>query len=215
MRIEMTDFNPQAFWKDPDKSKMPAKIKRICRPTFYLDQHELTELVCSTLMKYIRPHESIVELGSGTGRNLAGLKAVGYDHIAGIEISKQAIDEGRRRWRILNGVQMQNAAIEDILDFIPSVDCIFTLGTLMHIPTKNDWVFKTMTKKARHIIMTIELENGHRATPIAAGGNVYAWARNYGDIFTGFGWKELETRTCEAIMPLLGKDNILRVFEHG
>lgn len=212
----MIDFDPYAFWMNPDASTMPNNVKSITRPSFYLDKPELTNCVCETMLKYVPFHESIMELGSGTGRNLAGLKRIGYSDLWGVEINHQAVEMGREKWPMLNKVPIWCGQIEDAIKFAPPMDCIFTLGTLMHLPPASEWVFEAMSKKARKVIITIELEDNVIETrPLTVGGGVFAWVRNYSQIFSGLGWDEQEFRTCEGLGPLLGKDNVMRVFGHG
>jgi SAM-dependent methyltransferase len=206
----------QEFWMNPDASCMPENTKAITRPQSMLGYQNVTNFVCEMMLRYVAPHESILELGSGTGRNLAGLHLVGYSDLYGIEISPATIEVGRKHWDVMNKIPIWCGAIEDAITTLQAMDCIFTVGTLMHLPPSSEWVFEQIAKKARKYIMTIELEtSGMDTLPIAPGGQVFGWLRNYSQIFSGFGWDEIEFQTCEALGPLLGHQNIARVFAHG
>jgi 2-polyprenyl-3-methyl-5-hydroxy-6-metoxy-1,4-benzoquinol methylase len=195
--------DPYIFWRNPEESDQPEEVINMCRPEFYLDLVHVTELVVSTLANYIDKSDTILEIGSGTGRNLAGLIDAGYHHVSGIEINQSAIDLGREKWATLADIPMQCSPIEDAINDIPEYDVIFTQGVLMHLPPQSEWVFGVIARKAKRIIMTIENEfwTSDRA-----------WPRNYGDIFKPLGWRELLLYSCGAYPPL-PYVTMLRVFE--
>jgi len=145
---------------------------------------------------------SYVEIGCGTGRNLAGLKAKGFKKLSGIKISEKAIQVGRAAFPLLEGIPIECEAIEDVISQLPKVDCIFTQGVLQHLSPDTDWVHKTMTKKARKVIMVIENEQPH---------GIRSWARDYSKIFTDLGWTEVESKT-NTRQPGHAPTTALRVF---
>ena len=174
-------FDRYAFWKNPGFSNEPQYIKDMCVPEFYLGLGEITDLVVETLSKYLGFEDSILELGCGTGRNLAGLKSAGFKNLSGIEINMDAIKLGVRSFD-LDGVKIKCSTVEEA-EFVRS-DCIFTQGLLQHLPPESDLIHWVMSKKARKIIMVIENES-----PVG----VRSWGRDYKDIFEGLGWKEVES----------------------
>jgi SAM-dependent methyltransferase len=138
-------------------------------------------------LKYLPLDASIIELGCGTGRNLAGLKAVGFSNLYGVEINADAIKLGRESFPLLEGIDILCSSIEDAINDLPEADCYYTQGVLMHLPPTSDWVHEVIARKAQKLIMTSENEDH---------GYVIAWARDYGKIFQGFGWIELEREKC-------------------
>lgn len=195
-------FDPREFWIDPDASDQAPEVREICRPQFYLGLHNVTDLVVSTMLKHVGKYESILELGCGTGRNLAGLYRAGYNKLYGIEINKRAVDEGKIVFPELKHIPVMYSAIEDEINNWYGLDCLFTQGVLMHLAPASEWIFQQMVIIAKRHIITIENETD---------GSDRAWARNYKDIFTGFGWSEVESHTCEA-WPPLPAETVCRVF---
>lgn len=182
----MIDY--QEFWRNPDGKQLEdGGLKSICRPQFFLDLKGVTAMVTTSLLKYLPLDASIMELGSGTGRNLAGLREVGFTNLRGVEINPDAIALGRKTFPLLEGIDIQCAALEDVVNDLPVVDCIYTVGLFMHLPPTSNWVFEVVSRKARKLIMTSENEDH---------GYVIAWQRFYGKIFQGFGWTQVEREKC-------------------
>ena len=196
------EFDRKEFWRNPDESDQPEGIVRICRPEFYLNLNGITNLIVTTLTKYLSPQDSIVELGCGTGRNLSGLKAGGFKNLSGIEISEKAIQVGRSAFPLLEDVTIECAPVEDAIKNLVKTDCIFTQGLLQHLSPDTDWIHKAITKKARKIIMIIENEQPH---------GIRSWARDYKKIFTDLGWEEVECKT-NTRQPGHAPTTALRVF---
>ncbi len=178
----------QEFWRNPDGKQLEdGGLKSICRPEFFINLKGVTAMVTTTLLKYLPLDASIIELGCGTGRNLAGLKEVGFTNLYGVEINQRAIDLGRKSFPALEGIEIQCGAIEDVINDLPEADCYYTQGVLMHLPPTSDWVHEVISRKAQKLIMTSENEDH---------GYVIAWARDYGKIFQALGWIELEREKC-------------------
>ena len=184
----MKQIDYQAYWRNPWGSELEdGGLKSICIPEFFINLTGVTAMVTTTMLKYLPLDASIIELGCGTGRNLAGLKAVGFTNLFGVEINPDAIALGRKSFPLLEGIEILNSSIEDAINDLPEADCYFTQGVLMHLPPTSEWVFEVMSRKARKLIMTSENEDH---------GYVIAWARDYGKIFTALGWTELEREKC-------------------
>jgi SAM-dependent methyltransferase len=195
-------FDRHAFWRNPDASNQPEGIKGICKPQFYLDLHDITLLIVDTLKRHLDNKDSIMELGAGTGRNLAGLKFAGFTKVKGIEINPEAIELGRKSFE-LGDVEIMCDTVEDAIDKMSKFDCIFTQGLLQHLSPDTDWIHKKIAGKANKLIVTIENEQ-----PVG----VRSWARNYKDIFEGLGWHEVECKDntgCKGHAPT----TTVRVFK--
>jgi SAM-dependent methyltransferase len=196
-------FNRHEFWKDPDASSATQDIKDICRPEYYLHLDGITNLIVNALRPILDDKDTIVELGCGTGRNLAGLKKAGFKNLSGVEINAHAIEIGRKAFAYLVGVPIICSPVEDAINDLPETDCIFTQGFLQHLSPDTDWVHKVMTEKARKYIMVIENEQpfGERS-----------WARNYNKVFTNLGWQEVENKS-NTRLPGHAPTSTLRLFK--
>lgn len=196
-------FDRQEFWRDPGASSHDELIPT-CRPEYYLDLVHVTDLVVSTIEKYGSRDMSILEIGCGTGRNLIGLMAAGFEDLSGIEISQRAVDVGCSAWLEYNSINVTVAAIEDVARQLPKYDVIFTQGCLMHLPLDLDWVIQIIKKQAQNLILTVEGEP-------RVGINV--WARDYQEyIEQGGRWSQVEVEICSKYPPL-PVTTIKRVFE--
>jgi SAM-dependent methyltransferase len=202
-------FDRQAFWKNPGA---PANVDAYgenvishCRPEFYLDLVNVTRLVVETLNKYASPEMHILELGSGTGRNLASLHQAGYKYLCGLEINQDAVNLGNATFPEFREIPVLVAPVEDAIanyiDFVKA-DVVFTQGLLMHLPPDQEWVIQEMAKKARRLIITIE---GERPP------SFHAWPHDYQKIIEAEGWQQVEAHSCEAYAPF-PKTTIKRVF---
>ena len=172
---------PSEFWTNPPAYEISDFEKRICCPEFFVGLSAVTGLIVGTLKKHVRKDESILELGCNVGRNLYGLKLAGYKSLHGIEINPRAVELGNKQFD-LSGIDIQIGSIEDLIESIEPMDCIFTSGVFMHNP--NDWIFDVIKRKAKRVILTSENETSN----IAEG--VFRIARDYSKVFSD--WKQVE-----------------------
>jgi len=188
------------FWRRPYPDAIDKQhLFDWYKPEFYAKLAKQAGLIVEELEEVLPKDASILELGCGAGRNLAGLKKAGFKNLAGIEINEKALELGRKTFD-LAGIELTCSAIEDAL--IPEVDCIYTHGVYMHLPPESEGVFETIANKAKSFILTIENE--------FITGNLQ-WPRNYEKIFTAFGWRQLFTYSTEN-WPPNSRFNILRMF---
>lgn len=199
----MPAFDRHSFWKDPAASGFPNAWTEHCRPEFYLDLVNVTRLVVETLQKYADPKMSILELGCGTGRNLAGLADAGFKHLAGIEINETAVKLGRKTFPRFRKIPVTVSPLETVIRELEPVDVIFTSGVLMHLPHDLEWVISLLRSKARKVILVNE---GEREA------SFHAWPHDYKSLIEAGGlWKQVEAHSDEAYPPL-PKTTIKRVF---
>lgn len=111
---------------------------------------------------WIDKNDTVLEIGSGDGRNIRALKSSGYTYVVGID-------------------KKDGAAIEDV-DEKP-YDTIFTMSTLFLIPPENEWVFKKIARMAKKYIVTIEGETTSDRHGV--------WGRDYSEVFCPLGFREL------------------------
>lgn len=196
-------FDRLEYWKNPSAPGFPRELRLDGKPEFYLLLDGITDLVVKTLSKYLKHDQTILELGSGTGRNLAGLKRAGFENVSGIELNEHAVALGLEHFPELADVPVKIGAIENLIKRATKVDCIFTQGLLQHIPPELDWIFGTIAKKATALIMTIENEQafGQRS-----------WARDYKSVFEELGWVQIEERSNTGLRGHV-PSTVVRVFE--
>lgn len=197
------NFDRHAFWKNPAGAPYPAAWVEHCKPEFYLGLENVTRLIVETVTRYAKPSWSILELGCGTGRNLAGLYRAGFKKLSGVEINETAVALGRENFPELEHVKIEIAAIEEVFESLPRYDLIFTSGVLMHLPYDLEWIIAGLRDKARKMILVNE---GERAE------SFHAWRHDYAGIIPATGeWNMVEWHTGENYPPL-PKTTIKRVF---
>ena len=203
MQTLATQNDRYTFWLDPAHSDYPECATDHCRPEFYLDLTNVTCLIVDTIRRYATTEMSILELGSGTGRNLAGLVEAGFANVAGVEINRQAIDLGMLHFPVLAKVPIVVAPVESCIRGLPNFDVIFTQGFLMHLPPELEWVIETLPEKARRLIVTNE---GERRS------SFHAWSHDYQGIIEGtHAWEQVEMHSDERFPPLPAT-TVKRVF---
>lgn len=186
----------QKYWQNPpDKENSPEA---------YAKHTERSDYLLSLMGKYVGKQDSILEIGCNVGRNLNALFNSGYKNLTGVEISKRAIEESRRQYPHLE-VTLRNSSVEDWVKEKDEYDCIFSMAVMVHLPYESDWVLKEISKKTRKVLITIEDEEN------------ITWKhfpRNYGEIFTKFGWKQIfaEDLYKEGSFGESARGYITRVF---
>jgi len=158
----------------------------------------------STLKRYAKKRDSILEIGCGTGRNLVALKKAGFKKLCGIELSPITVAIGWKNFPEYKDIQVIIGPAEKVIDDVGDFDVIYTSGLLMHIPPEHEWLFERISQKARKMIMTNEGELGRKVTE-------HAWNRDYKTIFEALGWQEVEMETGDKYPPLPAT-TIKRVF---
>ena len=170
------------------------------KPDSYFLGVQKSALICDTIDELKLENPSILEVGCNVGRNLACLYVHGYDRVEGIELSKDAVELGRKRFPF---IKIQNEEAEKALSEFKSADVVFTMAVLEHIHPENEGVFYQMARVAEKYIITIEAEA------------FVSWRhfpRNYKDIFEPLGYEQVKVMNCARIKGL-GKDYDLRVFK--
>ena len=205
----MQKFDHVGFWRDPSKAtyaqrKIYGKLYQYSLPEFYLDKVGFSGPIMTTVEKYADKDWSILEIGSGTGRNLYHLWNAGFRNLRGIDINQKAIDLGRKAFPEIADIPVACGDIAEIIMDVEPADLIFSRGCFMHIPYEYDWIWEVIAIKANKLIMTSDDEEN-------VGNIASRLKRNYKDTFEPLGWKCVETQTCEIYKPL-PPTTIKRVF---
>lgn len=119
-----------------------------------------SEFLLEVFQDFIKPEWSILEIGSGNGRNVKHLKENGFPNVTGID-------------------KERGESIEDVEP--REYDVIYTMSCLFLIPPENNWVFEKIAKMAKKYIITVEGEET---------ANNGVWGRNYTEVFKEFGFRE-------------------------
>lgn len=106
----------------------------------------------------------ILDLGCNCGFYLSRLKSVGFSHLSGIDISKRAIDYGRKEFN-LNGVDLIIGSFEEVLPELVSegkrFDLIYTMGATIELVHPSFDIVGNMCKLSEKYIILIISEWGH------------------------------------------------------
>ena len=184
-----------AYFQNPDKGNLPED---------YLseDSHTRSERLVRVVKRlFPNPTLTLLELGSGTGRNLHHLKKAGYHRVSGIEQSSLYLDTMREQFPELAGHVLQGT-IEDILPQLPNkYDLVLTMAVLEHIPVESVHVFDEIARVARWLLL-IEDEK------------CVSWRhfpRNYREVFEARGMKHLKAWK----FPGMSAGFAMRLFKEG
>jgi SAM-dependent methyltransferase len=193
------------YWRDPYKYATNDGEQLFGTPSYYLDpfNQTISENIERILSEYgIDRNWRILEIGCNCGRNLDYLSRKGYTRVAGVEINPAAVEHA---WRVLPHVA-KNMVVSDAQSFLAmskpkTWDVIFTQSILMHVPPEDSYLFGQMARVADKMILTCEVEMGQRGDLMR-----HKFARNYGEVFTKLGWKQVHAeperrRTVRLFTP--------------
>lgn len=134
------------YFKNPDEENLPDDYASAVERSVYL------VMVINQL--FPDRETRILELGSGTGRNLNFLQDAGYTDLSGVEVSPLYLEAMKRHFPDLKA-DIQHGLLEDHVNFIQGFDLIFSMAVLEHIPISS--VFDAIAKGTR-FLLTIEDE---------------------------------------------------------
>jgi SAM-dependent methyltransferase len=154
-------------------------------------QRRRSEFLVELVSRHVATDERILELGCNVGRNLHYLAAGGYRYLVGLDINERALALARSAFPDTAGrAQLISGPVEEIVTRFSDGEfgLVFTMAVLEHIHTTSEFVFAEMARIGRALI-TIEDERSmsERHFP-----------RNYADVFTALGLRELEHHRCET-----------------
>lgn len=180
----------------------------------YLANKDRSSILKDEITNLVDSDASIIELGCNVGRNLNYLYTQGYENLEAIEINQKALDVGRDNYPgLFEDTEFHQGSIEDnIKNFSNNeFDVIFTSAVLEHIHVESEWIFEEMARITKGYIITLEPEVGL--------GGPRGLSRNYGEIFTKFGFENIKTIEGEEaaqgsseVDARINDKNRLRVF---
>lgn len=109
--------------------------------------------------RYIDKKHSILEIGSGDGRNVEFLKKAGFKNVEGID-------------------KKDGTPIEKIEE--KKYDVVYTMSTLFLLPKESEWVFEKISRMVNKYLITIEGETTKTSLGVTG--------RDYGEIFSKLGF---------------------------
>jgi len=176
-------------FKNPTDSQAPLK---------YVVQVDRSKYLVRVIKQLFPDRKTkILELGSGTGRNLYFLQEAGYENVQGIEVSPAYIEAMKEHYaKVADNVQLGR-----IQEYVTSytVDLVFSMAVLEHIPDSP--VFGHIVKAAPFLlIVEDEYRKGWRHYP-----------RNYKQVFEKCGmvqigaWK-FPPLSSKFVMRLFGRN---------
>ena len=183
------------YWKNPPEENNPINY---LTPNCWVRSGDFVNKIEFLGLK----DNSILELGSGLGRNLAVLKYAGYSDVSGVEINRNAVALMHDNFPILQDTMIRIDSIQKVLFSLEKncFDLVFTMATLEHIDYSFDFCLKEISRIAKKYIITVEDEkrNGPRH-----------FSRNYKKIFEGLGFQQIK------LFSLLGLGDCfkMRIFQ--
>ena len=152
-------------------------------------------LLAEVIENLIPKESSIVELGSGTGRNLFLLWVLGYRDLTGVDVSKLFAVEMCKKFPMLQQYLYLDS-VEDYLREGRKPDLIYTMAFLEHLHPDSEWVFDKV--KSRWLItIEDELRVSERHFP-----------RNYERVFREY--KQITTIKLGELFPWGFKGRIFK-----
>ena len=122
---------------------------------------ETSELIRSSLDRYLDREASVLELGCSSGRHLAHLRDGGFDSLSGIDINDEAFDVMAEAYPDLAAEGTFHVeAIEDAVTGFDDdqFDAVYSAQTLQHIHPDDEWVFAEIARITDDVVLTAEIE---------------------------------------------------------
>ncbi len=175
-------------------------------PQDYLQGEPRSLFLVELAKRCVAPSASLLEVGCNVGRNLNFLFINGFQNLAGIEISEDAVSILKQSYpEMAKKAVIYNEAAERSLSKLgdEAFDLIFTMAVLQHIHPSSEFIFHEMARITRHFLITIEDERIK---------NWRHYPRNYQKVFDFLGLEQVEEINCSEV-PGLGKTTMARVFK--
>ena len=175
-------------------------------PQDYLGGEGRSKFLVRLVKEYANPQSSILEIGCNVGRNLNYLYLAGFEQLAGIEISEEAVTLLKQSYpEMVRYAKIINEPAEEALRKLEdsAFDVIFTMAVLEHIHPESKFIFPEMVRITKGFLITIEDERG------------ISWRhfpRNYRKVFEPLGLRQVYKCNCHHVTGL-GRYYVARVFK--
>jgi SAM-dependent methyltransferase len=187
------------YWRNPP----PGSGNHVTNYTA-AERLRYSRLITNLMALFVDKESTILELGCNSGRNLEALRLLGYTNLNGVEISARALVHMKKTYPNLKA-NISHNSIERVVNRLKLHDVIFTYAVLEHIHPDSAWVFEVIPQKCRWLL-TIEDEGE---------GSWRQFPRNYGEIFTGFGMRQLFAVRANFFEEIIPEQFIIRLFCHA
>ncbi|MGM0372687.1 MAG: class I SAM-dependent methyltransferase [Halobacteriota archaeon] len=176
----------------------------------YYGPDDKTDAVRAALDQFLAgPEPAILEVGSSSGRHLAGLLEAGYTDLTGVELNPEAKPVMEETYpELASQGTFHFEAIESVVSEFAddAFDVVYSVETLQHVHPDDDWVFEALARIAGDLIVTVENEGsadeGESVNYINDEFPLYY--RDWGAIFTAFGFEQVKVE--------VGDRDTIRVF---
>ena len=170
----------------------------------YYGPDETSESIRRALGSVFDTDAAVLELGCSSGRHLSHLYEHGYGNLYGIDINDAALDVMEDTYPDLAAAGMfYFDAIEDVITEFDDrqFDAVYSVETLQHIHHDNEWVFEEVARITDDVLITVEIEEDHRAWADPAvkyvDGDFPLYYRNWNHTFSEFGFEEVDSEAIE------------------
>lgn len=196
-KIEKSLDEIHTFWRNPPPTEGN-------NPDDYAKVQGRSENVVEFYRARLAPDAPILEFGCNVGRNLNALRVAGARNLAGVEISAVAVERMAVHFPELHATaRIMVGPGEEIFPKLQDseFDLVFTMAVLLHVHPDSESLFAEIARVTGRYLVTIENETWN---------NNRIFSRNYLELFTGLGMRQIETRQPQG--PGLAH-YVMRVFE--
>jgi len=171
-------------------------------PAYYAEigPNEVSRTLVDVLEFYADDDAAILELGCGSGRHLAHLRAHGFENLAGIDINDEAFDVMADFYPDLaESGTFHVGALEDLLPEFPddAFDVVYSVETLQHVHPDDEWTFAEVARVTADLLVTAENEGnspdrGRGEAAVSYVDDEFPlYHRNWKDVFSELGFAQV------------------------
>lgn len=180
MKTNQTEFWSGQFGAEYTDRNTPSTLK--AWDDNYITNYGITRSeMFSQLLEGIDKNIKILEVGCNSGLQLAGLQAVGFKNLYGIELQSYAVEVSKT---ITKGINIIQGNAFDIPFKDNYFDLVMTNGVLIHIsPTDLPKAFKEIERCSKQYIMGFEYF-AEEITDVKYRGNEgFLWKADYAQMY--------------------------------
>lgn len=126
---------------------------------------KVDEVLFEEVSRRITKDGSILDLGCNCGRQLNGLKSLGFNSLTGIDICKNAIDYGKKRFDLKNVEQIagrHETVLPRLVKENRKFDLVYSSGAMMTLVHPSFDIIKHICALSKQFVILLNEENeGH------------------------------------------------------